>query len=65
MIILHGVYDNGKIMIEEKDLPKLKSKVEIKILDDDLNESKEQLNFHKSQGKLLVDRLSREDYYGD
>ncbi len=65
MIILHGVYDNGKIMIEEKDLPKLKSKVEIKILDDDLNESKEQLNFHKSKGKLLVDRLSREDYYED
>ncbi len=28
-MILHGVYDNGKITITEKDLPKVKVNVEI------------------------------------
>ena len=29
MLVLHGIYDNGKIEIEEKDLPKVKAKVKI------------------------------------
>ncbi|OHD53576.1 MAG: hypothetical protein A2Y33_06545 [Spirochaetes bacterium GWF1_51_8] len=31
MIILHGTYDNGKIEIREKDLPNVKSEVEISL----------------------------------
>ncbi len=31
MIILHGIYDNGKIEIKEKDLPKMKGEVEIRL----------------------------------
>jgi hypothetical protein len=33
MLVLHGVYNNGKIKIEEKDLPKIKTKVEIRLPD--------------------------------
>ena len=33
MIILHGVYDHGKIEIKEKDLPDIKADVEISIPD--------------------------------
>ena len=31
MLILHGIYDNGKIEILDKDLPMIKGDVEIKI----------------------------------
>jgi hypothetical protein len=29
MIILHGIYDNGKVEIREKDLPKMRVEIEI------------------------------------
>ncbi len=34
MLILHGIYDNGRIEIEEKDLPKGKAKIKV-ILEDE------------------------------
>ncbi len=33
-MILHGTYNNGKITIDEKKLPHVKAKVEIKIIDE-------------------------------
>ncbi|MBK6606546.1 MAG: hypothetical protein IPH52_27565 [Leptospiraceae bacterium] len=29
MIVLHGLYDNGKVTITDKDLPDIKAEVEI------------------------------------
>ena len=43
MIILHGTYDNGKIEIKEKDLPDIKSAVEIKFLDPNVAQKREAL----------------------
>lgn len=34
MITLHGTYDNGKVILEEKDLPRIKAKARIEILDE-------------------------------
>jgi len=33
MLILHGIYDHGKIDINEKELPDIKTEVEIKLLE--------------------------------
>ena len=66
MITLHGVYDNGDIILKEKDLPKIKAEVEI-IIDEKktVSSKNKQYNFHKSHGKLVVSSLSRKDLYED
>lgn len=66
-MILHGFYDNGKITIDEKHLPNIKSKIEIKILDEKTrNKEQEEYNFHfVEKGKLLVKSLQRVDFYED
>ena len=40
MITLHGIYDNGRIIIEEKELPKIKAKVEIIIIEKNSEQTK-------------------------
>jgi hypothetical protein len=32
MLVLHGTYENGRVEILEKDLPRIKANVEIKII---------------------------------
>ncbi len=44
-MILHGIYDNGKITIKEKNIPKIKKEVEI-IFNDD-KKIKNGLDFEK------------------
>ncbi len=66
MITLHGIYDNGNIIFKEKDLPKIKTEVEIIINKKEPASFKnKQYNFHKSHGKLVINSLSREDLYED
>ncbi len=48
MMILHGTYDNGKVIFEDKILPKIKAKVRIEILDEKKMENKTEL------GKYLL-----------
>ena len=52
MIILHGVYDNGKIKITEKKLPKIKAKVNIQIIEEQkkINKSKISLGTYNFKG---------------
>lgn len=37
MIVLHGMYDNGKVILTEKNPPQLKAEVEIRIHSDAKN----------------------------
>ncbi len=46
-MVLHGIYENGKIKIKEKKLPKIRAEVEIKILE---HYNKNQ-SFNKNNGK--------------
>ncbi len=36
MLVLHGIYDNGKVEIEEKDLPEGKASFEIKLENEEI-----------------------------
>ena len=61
MIILHGIYDNGKIVLEEKDLPMIKAEAEIKISSSaDLKE-----RLHKLGGLKTETDFSRDFIYED
>jgi hypothetical protein len=65
MITLHGIYDNGKIVLEDLYLPQIKAKAEIKIFPENIEKNKKinELHIHKSDGVLLIPDLSRESYY--
>ena len=67
MITLYGIYDDGKILLDDKNPPHIKAKVEIKIFSDsfEVNEKVDHLDFHKSNGILLIQDLSRESLYDD
>ncbi|OHD56411.1 MAG: hypothetical protein A2Y33_15590 [Spirochaetes bacterium GWF1_51_8] len=61
MIILHGIYNKGKIEIEEKDVPMIEAEVEIKIYTPaDLKDK-----LHKLGGLKTVTDFSRDFIYED
>jgi hypothetical protein len=49
MIVLHGIYDHGKIKITDKNLPQIKTKVEIVIPEETPK------NSHREKNKILFD----------
>ena len=50
MITLHGTYDNGKVILDEKDLPKIKAKVRVEILDETKEKNQRQLGKYNLAG---------------
>ena len=54
MIILHGVYDNGKIEIKEKNLPQIRTEIEI-ALPQEKNVREENQFLFECRGKLDID----------
>ena len=59
MITLHGIYDNGKIIISEKELPKIKAQVEVIIKNTEPSVRRKLIhkNFYRTKGKLLLNNF--------
>lgn len=51
MITLHGTYDNGAISIDEEDLPRIKSKVNIQLIETSENAPRIRLGQYDLKGK--------------
>jgi len=51
MLVLHGIYDHGKVEIEEKELPDIKTQAVITLLSD--TSSNKQQNILKRQKDFL------------
>jgi len=65
MITLQATYDNGQILITEKEFPHIKAKAEIKIFDEVINKSEKPLYFHKIKGNIFIQSMKRTDTYED
>ena len=56
MLVLHGIYDNGKVEILEKDLPEIKAEVEIHLV-----KPQSKFSFKKSRKILEKYKVSLSD----
>ena len=56
MLILHGIYDSGKVINESKDLPEIRSEVEIRFKQKNIKKSRFD-HFLKDKPFCLLDLL--------
>lgn len=60
MITLHGTYDNGKVILDENNLPKTKTKVRVELLDENITKNNIKLGAYNLSG--MYDETNLRDF---